>query len=865
MDTTKVYNNVVYAGTSNNLSSLFGGSYSDYTHVSNNTSRSFQGRASGYSWCANFKADNNLFECTGSGLALELLNMQGSNIVSNHNCLYAPLGSIGEYNNTVYTTMAQWQALGFDVNSYNENPLCVDTSFHVHSAKLDGHGVHYAHISDDYEGDPRHLTTPDIGADEYDPLTADAGILALLNPKMPFPAGTNPLYVRFYNNSGDTLNSVLLSWEVNGIPQTPFLWTGILAKGAIYDSLEIGNFNFLAELPYDIKIWVSLPNGLPDQLSINDTLEIQNQYAGLSGTYTIGGDTPDFETIGAAVLALNNGGASAPVTFNIRSGTYLETVIINDFAGSDCDRPVIFQSESGDSSLVTITNLGINAHTIVLNGADGVHFKNMTIKSVNTSFRHVVLFSGGAHCNHFEGNTIKGFQSTATANTSAVIRSTVGLDTANVFSDNRILEGSFSFHLTGNTSAITNTVISGNHLEPFYRGIFATDLQGIKITANTIIADGSSTGRGMEIIDCPMMEEISFNKIQVPLGQYGIVLENCDNITSDHGRTYNNFISVGGTGIARGIYLNGSAYQDIYHNSILVYSTNATLANTTPIYLNSSPNVSLINNATRNAGPGYAIYANGNTTFLANRNSYHTAGATFGFWNGGTAETTFSNWQAASGQDANSLNVNPAFMSNTDLHTFLVLLNEAGDPTTGIPDDIDGQVRDSMPDIGADEFDPLPSNDAGIFMFAGPHIPFAAGNKPVDLVIKNFGGNPLTSAVVKWTVNGIEQTPFNWTGNLPSSIYDTFQVGNYVFDELISYTIDAWTELPNGVPDATPDNDLFSTGVFYASLAGTYTVGGFAPDFNLVSDLETILNAAGIVNNVTFQFRPGEYVEAISQ
>ena len=863
-DTTRVFNNFVYAGTSNNLASILGGGYSDYTHVSNNTSRSFQGRASGYSWCSNFRADNNIFECIGAGVSLELLNMQGSDIVSNNNCLYAPLGSIGEHNNTIYDTMAQWQALGFDVNSYNENPLCVDTSFHVHSAKLDGLGIHYAHITDDFEGDPRHLTTPDIGADEYDPLTADAGILALVNPKMPFPAGTNPLYVRFYNNSGDTMNSVLLSWEVNGITQTPFLWTGILAKGAIYDSLEIGNFNFAAETPYDIKIWVSLPNGLPDQLSINDTIEIVNQYAGLSGMYTIGGDAPDFETIGEAVLALNNGGASAPVTFNIRSGTYLETIIINDFAGSDCDRPVIFQSESGDSSLVTITNLGINAHTIVLNGADGVHFKNMTLKSVNTAFRHVVLFSGGAHCNQFEGNTFKGFQSTATANTSAVIRSTAGLDTANVIINNRIMDGSYSIHLTGNGGGITHTVITGNHLEPYFTGIYNSVLQGVTISHNTIIADNHTSGQGLEILTGHNLIEISYNKIMVPLGQYGILLDNCDNTTNNRGRIYNNFVTVGGTSVARGIYLNGCAFQDILHNNILVYSTNTTLANTAPLYINNSPDIRIRNNATRNAGPGYAIYANGNTTFVANRNSYHTAGTTFGFWNGGAAETTFTNWQTASGQDANSLNVNPAFMSNTDLHTFLVLLNEAGDPTTGILDDIDGQGRDPLPDIGADEFDPLPSNDAGIFMFAGPHIPFAAGNKPVNLVIKNFGGNALTSATVKWTVNGIEQTPFNWTGNLPSAICDTFQVGNYVFDELIAYTIDAWTEMPNGVPDATPDNDLFSTGVFYASLAGTYTVGGFAPDFNLVSDLETILNAAGIVNNVTFQFRPGEYVEALS-
>jgi hypothetical protein len=863
-DTTKVYNNFVYAGTSGSLASIFGGSYSDYTIVSNNTIRSFQGRAAGFSWCANFKIENNIFECISTGVTLELLNMQGSNYSSNHNCLYGPNANVGEFQNVQYATMAQWQALGFDLNSIQTNPLFIGNDFHTHAAILDGMATPYGYIQDDIEYDDRNPVYPDLGADEFDPLAADAGILALLHPVMPFSSGTNPVYVRFYNNGADTLNTVQFDWQINGIPQTPFTWNGILTKGAIYDSLEIGQYNFQPQTPFDVKIWVSQPNGMADLLAVNDTIEVVNQYAGLSGVYTVGGEEPDFETITNAVTALTAGGAAAPVTFNIRNGTYLETIALNDFPGSDCDREVVFQSESGDTALVTITNLGINAHTVVLNGTDGVHFKNLTIKSVNTSFRHVILFSGGAHCNVFEGNHLKGFSSTATANTSAVIRSTVGHDTANVIQYNHIQDGSYSIHLTGNGGGITHTVISHNLMEPYYRGIYNIALQGTTINYNTILADNHTSGMGLEITTGHSLVEFAHNYIMVPLGQYGIAMDNCDNTVTSRGKIYNNFISVGGTSIARGIYINGSSYQDVLHNSVLVYSTNATLANTTPLYLTSNPNLRILNNALKNDGPGYAIYANSNTTFVANHNAYHTDGSTFGYWNGGAVETTFANWQTATGQDANSINVDPVFMSNTNLHTFLVLLNEAGDTGTGIIYDYDGEVRDSLPDIGADEFDPLPSNDAGIFMFAGPHMPFAHGSRPVNLVIKNFGGNVLTSATIRWTVNGIEQPSINWTGNLISSACDTFLAGNYIFEELEAYNIDAWTEMPNDVPDANPENDLLSTGTFYASLSGTYTVGGFAPDFNLVSDLETILNAAGIVNNVTFQFRPGEYVEAIS-
>ena len=858
-DTTKIFDNFVYTNDDYGL----GVGYSNTTLVLNNTVRNINGGAVVFYWSANFRIENNIFEALQNGPAIELLNMQGTDIVSENNCFYAPNADIGELANVRYKTLAAWQALGYDSTSFVGNPYFDGVTHSVHAAFLDARATPFYFVTDDLDQDPRHPTYPDIGADEFDPASADAGMLGIIHPLMPFPTGVNPVYIRFFNNGADTLTSLQVNWEVNGIPQESMLWTGILSKATVYDSLEIGSYDFSSFLPYEVKVWLSLPNGQPDLYTLNDTMAIANQYAGLAGVYTIGGADPDFITIADAVDALNAGGASAPVTFNLRSGSYSETILINDFPGSECGRPVVFQSESGDSSQVTISNLGINAYTIVLNGADGVHFKNMTLKSVNTSFRHVVLFSNGSNCNSFEGNTIKGFQSTSTASTSAVIRSTVGLDTANVFTDNRILEGSFSFHLTGNASANTSTDIDSNHLEPYYRGIYASAVQGMKITANTIIADGNTSGRGMEILDCPMIEEISYNKIQVPLGQYGIFMDNCDNVTADHGRIYNNFISVGGTSVARGIYVNGSSFQDVIHNNIYVYSTNATLANTSPLYLTSNPSLRIINNAVKNNGPGYAIYSNTNTSFIANNNAYFTNGTTFGFWNAGAAETTFANWKTASAQDAASINNDPTFMSTTDLHTFLALLNGIGQPGTGITQDIDGQTRSSTPDIGADEFDPLPSNDAGVYTYDGPVAPFANGTRNVVLTFKNFGGNTLTSVKIRWTVNGIEQTPYMWTGSLATAACATITAGSYIFQPLTSYIITAWTELPNGVMDATPENDLLTTDPFYASLSGNYTVGGFAPDFNDVSVLETILNQAGIVGNVSFRFRAGTYDESI--
>jgi hypothetical protein len=68
------------------------------------------------------------------------------------------------------------------------------------------------------------------------------------------------------------------------------------------------------------------------------------------------------------------------------------------------------------------------------------------------------------------------------------------------------------------------------------------------------------------------------------------------------------------------------------------------------------------------------------------------------------ATYNFANYKTASAQDANSLNVNPAFVSGTDLHTSVPSLNNAGIEVPGITNDFSGIARTLPPDIGAFEF-----------------------------------------------------------------------------------------------------------------------------------------------------------------
>jgi hypothetical protein len=94
-------------------------------------------------------------------------------------------------------------------------------------------------------------------------------------------------------------------------------------------------------------------------------------------------------------------------------------------------------------------------------------------------------------------------------------------------------------------------------------------------------------------------------------------------------------------------------------------------------------------------------------------NDYYApgAGGNVGYYNAAN-RTTLSAWQTATGKDANSVSVNPPFISATDLHLDIANPNitaveQKGATGTGIITDIDGNTRPNsgttLPDMGADE------------------------------------------------------------------------------------------------------------------------------------------------------------------
>lgn len=148
--------------------------------------------------------------------------------------------------------------------------------------------------------------------------------------------------------------------------------------------------------------------------------------------------------------------------------------------------------------------------------------------------------------------------------------------------------------------------------------------------------------------------------------------------------------------------------------------------------------------------------------------------------------------------------------------------------------------------------------DAGIVSIDNPINPVPVGLTNTDVSIGNFGSDTLTSATIEWTVNGVAQTPFAWTGNIGYNQTDAgVNIGSFTMNPGIS-TLKAWTTSPNGGTDANNANDTIEV-MLCTPLIGSYTVGGVGADFADMVELGDMLSNCGVAGDVVVTINPGTY------
>lgn len=620
---------------------------------------------------------------------------------------------------------------------------------------------------------------------EFDPFTLssnDLSLTAIIDPTDGCNlTSSSGITVSVYNLSINPKSSIPVAYQVNG---------GTIVRDTVFgtvNSLEDTAFTFSTKADLTaaggvtIVAWTDFP-GDPD--NSNDT--VSAKFVPFSGTFTIGGSSPDYKTFNDAITALKSNSLCGPVTFKVRSGTYTEQITIPEISGASSTNTVTFTSESGDSTDV-ILQYGASGSSdnwvVLMDGADWIRFTNMTLKANGSNnYGQVIVMQNGATNNEFRNNQLLGENLSSTSTNVAVVYSNGSLDDKNLFDNNLIDGGSYGFYWYGDgtTSLESGTVISNNQINTYYYGI-RLYYQNAPMVRNNHIEPLSpySTYYGVYAVYADSGFVISGNQIYFATSGYGIYNSSCDATSIDTAMVYNNMISIGTTSTAYGIYNSSSSWINYYHNSVDILSTSTTYR---AFYVTgtAASDLRLFNNSFANSGGGYAAYINQTSAISAmDYNNLYTTGTYIGYW--GSAVTDLSSWQSTTSVDANSISVDPTYKSTTDLHTKSNDLNNAGTPV-GVTIDIDGDIRSSSsPDIGADEFTP-PANDLRLLEILAPAAGCGDSNTVVTVVVDNRGTSTQSSIPVVVKISGAINTTLSQTfsKSLANGDIDTFSLSTTI-------------------------------------------------------------------------------------
>lgn len=719
----------------------------------------------------------------------------------------------------------------------------------------------------------------------------DAG-LTITNPGSPTTATLQNVEVEIKNFGNLPLDSVMVQWEINGTPQPMFNYTGpALATGATSAPVVIGTYT--PAPGGEIKAWTTLPNGVADTINVNDT-SVLSICIGMAGNYTIDAGQPasatNFTSFSSAVAEMGLCGIAGPVVFDVvpGSGPYTEQVVIPEIVGASATNTITF---NGNGDTLQFLSPSSSKYILKLDGADYLTFDSLTILSLDATNGFGVLFSNSADYNTFRNCIIdvSSVTSTSTINSSAIAFSNSNTSPStsgnngsfNVFENNDIIGGYYGVRINSGGSN-SNEFLNNRVLDFYYYGLyFAAD------NDNTII-DGNEISRptrasislfyGIYFTGSSENCVINGNRIHNTAGgnptstsnHFGIYHTSCDATAGNENIVSNNLIyNVNNNAQINAIYNSGSDGVKYLHNTIdLTSATTTTSGNTYGVYQTTAAtglefigNIINLNRTGSSSHTGF--YMNTSTTvFTENYNVVNAVSPTgtnnYGYFNS-TSYATLLDWQTATGQGANSYNVDPLFASvaTGDLTPGNPSFNNIV-PNQGITEDFNGDPRGTSTDPGAIEFSGVP-NDIGVFNFVAPLRVVTSGAQNVDVEVRNFGTNTVNTYDVQWTVNGVAQTPVSSTTPLaPSTSSSPINLGTYTPSGVD--TIVAWTLNPNGSADAFQANDTLT---FFTCIGmqGVYSIDANLPtggtNFASFTDAIDSMLTCGITGPITFNVTPG--------
>lgn len=826
---SEVTNNMVYVGHPANTSTsyAFYMTASDSVDVLHNTFH-MDIMAGGTNYAAyltngvNLRFVNNVVSHYSASPALYLVRLATSYIQFDYNNVFCWGPQAYRYSSTNHTRETFFSTYGFEEHSSGYIPdYIAPFDLHLNNVFINNSGTPLSGmVATDIDADLRDTLQPDMGADEFVPYGLDAGIM-WLSPSGSTVPGSQNIHVRIQNRLVDTIQSVQIGYTdfTDTLYQS---FTGMALASKEFDTLTLNAVPYNFVFRNQLRAFITTVNGVQDLRRYNDTTDVQDICAPLSGNYTIDSSLPvsntNFQSFNAAVDHLICSGISGPVVFNVADGIYPERVSIPFIQGSDSTNTITFQGASADSSLAIMELEGTSSDNYLfrIDGAQHVILKHLGFRNLGVTYGNSLFFSKASkhitimNC-HLEGNATP----SSNNNRSLVNTSQANGESADsvTFIQNHFQYGSNAINWICSSSDRSNylQVLENRFRDFHYIGINTNYTNRLIIRGNDLENNGSESPThiyGLSIDNSNNRSRIDANRLNISsrYSTYGIYVSG-GSAASDSLYCTNNMVVVDrinpiiSTSYAiYGIYQTGGTNHFYAHNSVVVRRS-LTSTNSYAGYFTGGSTLRVFNNAFVNLNDGYSMYRS-TTTTLINHNNHFASGTKLIRYSS-TDYNTLAAWTAFQGHDANSVSVNPEFYSEFDLHSYSTMMNNAG-LSSIIFTDFDGESRSATPDIGADEYS-LPLIDAGLSNMQP--ISHFQGSYPVVVQIKNHGQNALVSATVLWSVDGVMQAPYLWSGNLATGASDAqVSLGSYAFGPG-QHEVMAYVTAPNGGADGLAVND----------------------------------------------------------